>query len=227
MTSAPASHFLIVAAGHGARFGSELPKQYHELEPGLSVLQACVERLKSWRFCKSLTIVANPTFADKLNALGQIWVTGGKSRQESVHLGLMAMEAKPHDYVFIHDAARPLVSLEILDRLRQGLADAKGCIPVLPVPDTLKRVEVSHPHVIAASAGRETLRRVQTPQAFHFETIKAAHEAFKHQDSFTDDASLLQAMGIPVSLVPGAEQMMKITTALDLAIIQALYKKGY
>ena len=227
MTDGPSCHFLIVAAGKGARFGSELPKQYHEIAPAKSALSLCIERFQAWPRSKTIAIVAHPDYAALVEATGIPWVAGGATRQASVLSGLKALEADSEDFVFIHDAARPLVSQSVLNRLYTSLALFRGAVPALPIADTLKSFDPGEPETLKSSVDRDALRRVQTPQAFHLASILQAHLNFQDRQDFTDDASLLQAMGQQVALIEGQEQLMKITTALDFDLVQALYQKGY
>ncbi len=138
-------------------------------------------------------------------------VPGGATRQDSVRAGLEALVAYAPDCVLIHDAARPLIPSGTIEVLLAALRDAPGAIPAVPVADTLKRGEGGR---IAATVPRDGLFRAQTPQAFRFAAVLAAHRA--GVVSATDDAALLEAQGLPVVLVAGAEDNIKITYKDDL-----------
>jgi 2-C-methyl-D-erythritol 4-phosphate cytidylyltransferase len=145
-------------------------------------------------------------------------VAGGASRQRSVDLGLAALEADV-ELVLVHDAARPLVEASVISavvaRLRQG---DPAVIPVLPVTDTVKRVDSSGR--VIATVDRAELRAVQTPQGFSRAVLTAAHRAAEQRSlaEVTDDAGLLEALGVAVQTVAGAEICFKITTPYDLLL---------
>jgi 2-C-methyl-D-erythritol 4-phosphate cytidylyltransferase/2-C-methyl-D-erythritol 2,4-cyclodiphosphate synthase len=133
-----------------------------------------------------------------------------------VRLGLDALAASHPDVVLIHDAARPFVPADVIDRVLAALDRTPGAIPALPVADTLKRDTGAG--TIAATVAREGLWRAQTPQGFRFPDILAAHQqaAKAGRDDFTDDAAIAEWAGLPVALVEGATQNVKITTAADV-----------
>jgi 2-C-methyl-D-erythritol 4-phosphate cytidylyltransferase/2-C-methyl-D-erythritol 2,4-cyclodiphosphate synthase len=151
-------------------------------------------------------------------------VAGGATRQASVRLGLEALTQRnplPAN-VLVHDAARPLVPAGLVAKLLAALAEAPGAIPALPVSDTLKRA--GEDGRIAATIPRAGLHRAQTPQAFRFAALLAAHRAAEEQcrDEATDDAQLLEWAGEPVALVPGAAGNIKITLPEDFLQVEAL-----
>ncbi|MFN6935322.1 MAG: 2-C-methyl-D-erythritol 2,4-cyclodiphosphate synthase, partial [Tsuneonella sp.] len=160
-------------------------------------------------------IVAIPENADEiasqiLEGLPVQLVTGGETRQRSVAL---ALDTLPNvDRVLIHDAARPRLPAKVIERLVSALADHPGAIPVLPVIDSLA---VDNDGVMAGSADRETLRRVQTPQAFRCEDIIKGHRKWNGALTAGDDAQVLRAAGGTVALVEGDEALAKLTYAGD------------
>jgi 2-C-methyl-D-erythritol 4-phosphate cytidylyltransferase/2-C-methyl-D-erythritol 2,4-cyclodiphosphate synthase len=141
-------------------------------------------------------------------------VIGGAARQDSVRNGLEALSDQPPDLVLIHDGARPMIGAALIDGVIDGLATADGAIPALPVVDTLKRVDDSQG--IAVTIPRTGLIRAQTPQGFRFEKILGAHRWAAGKE-YTDDAAVMEAFGYPVTVVPGAEGNIKVTTMDDLA----------
>ena len=149
--------------------------------------------------------------ADALAGIANVtFVTGGPTRQSSVANGLAALgEAK---FVLIHDAARPVVTAEVVERLLGALADADGAIPALPLVDSIAVADGTR---MASQADRDNLKRVQTPQAFRYDAILAAHEAWQGEPTAGDDAQVLKANGGMVTLVPGDESMAKVTFAED------------
>ncbi len=221
----PKTVALIVAAGRGSRFGSDGPKQYAPLA-GQPLLRWAAQMLASHPRIAAVGCVIHgddaAAYAAATPGLDLLApVRGGATRQTSVRNGLEALAAlaEPPERVLIHDAARPLPWAGVVTRVLAALDDAPGAIPALPVVDTLKRASVAGN--IAETVPRAGLWRAQTPQGFHFPAILAAHRAATHQN-FTDDADLLQAAGLPVTLVEGDENLLKVTTAADLARLEAL-----
>jgi len=207
---------LVVAAGRGSRFGGDLPKQWRDLG-GRAVLRHSLGALASHPAVASVRVVIHPddralyeAAADGLS-LGEP-ILGGASRQDSVRLGLEALEAEAPDLVLIHDGARPFLDFGLISRVVAALRESAGAIPAQPVHDTLKRGESGF---IAATVERAGLWRAQTPQGFRFPDILAAHRAAQGRE-LTDDAAVAEAAGLAVALVAGSEDNVKITTADDL-----------
>jgi 2-C-methyl-D-erythritol 4-phosphate cytidylyltransferase len=161
-------------------------------------------------------------------------VDGGPTRAESVRFALAALE-EGTQAVLVHDAARALTPESVFHRVVDSLAaGALAVIPVMPVVDTVKTVEATSeedarmaPEVVVGTAPREKLRAVQTPQGFDYETLMKAHRAAAGFDesqaaAVTDDAMLVERLGVPVHAVRGASQSLKITTPLDLIIAEGL-----
>ncbi len=144
---------------------------------------------------------------------GWFSVVGGATRQESVLKGLEALSAAEH--VLIHDAARPDIPVAVIQRLVSALADHPGAIPSLSVVDSLAHADGD---LMAGSAQRESLRRVQTPQAFRFGDIMAAHRTWQGRPAAGDDAQVLHAAGGVVALVQGDERLAKLTFAEDFVV---------
>jgi 2-C-methyl-D-erythritol 4-phosphate cytidylyltransferase/2-C-methyl-D-erythritol 2,4-cyclodiphosphate synthase len=145
-------------------------------------------------------------------------VAGGATRQESVRAGLEALVPYTPEIVLVHDAARPIIPAGTIAALLAALDDAPGAIPAVPVADTLKSVTKG---LITATVPREGLFRAQTPQAFRFASLLAAHRTGTATPA-TDDASLLEAAGEPVAIVPGSEDNIKLTYAEDLARMERI-----
>lgn len=208
---------LIVAAGRGHRAGGGLPKQYRSLG-GIAVLRRTVETFLAHPRVDTVQVVIHPDDRGLYDAAVSglrlpAPVPGGSSRQESVRLGLDAVEG---ERVLIHDAARPFVSHDVIDRVLDALDRDEGAVPALAVSDSLRRGG-SH---IDGEVERDGLFRVQTPQGFRLAAIRAAHRAAVAEA--TDDAAVLREAGGRVALVEGDERNMKLTTADDFARAEAM-----
>lgn len=208
---------VIVAAGAGLRAGQPVPKQF-ALWRGKPVVRHSAEALAAAGI--SPIVVAIPAGADAVASAalagiaGVRLVTGGATRQESVRRALEALSGDAPQAVLIHDAARPVLPRAVIDRLVGALAQQPGAIPVLPVVDSLCGADGA---VMGATAEREALRRVQTPQAFRYADILAAHRAWSGADTAGDDAHVARAAGLTVALVDGDEALHKLTYANDFA----------
>lgn len=220
---APRTIALIVAAGSGSRMGQDLPKQYLTLG-GKPVLRHCLEAFMAHPGISGVRVVINASFRDLydqaaagLDLLAP--VQGGKTRQESVRLGLESLASEAPDYVLIHDAARPFIDAGTIDRTIDALARHAGALVAVPVVDTLKRGRADGDVTFSGTTvDRAGLYRAQTPQGFRFREILAAHrEAANAGPEMTDDAAVAEAVGLDVVLVTGHEDNFKITNPADLA----------
>ena len=217
---------VIVAAGQGLRAGQPLPKQF-ALWRGKPVVRHSAEALAA----SGITpiVVAIPAGAEEIATAGLAGiagirlVTGGATRQQSVRLALEALEQDVPDTVLIHDAARPVLPGAVIERLLAALDTASGAIPVLPVVDSLTAADGA---MMGAPARREDLRRVQTPQAFRYTDILAAHRAWSGAADAGDDAQVARAAGLAVALVDGDEALHKLTFASDFAAARAPIRVG-
>ena len=213
----PRTAAVIVAAGQGLRAGQPLPKQFAPWR-GRPLVRHSAQALADAGITP--IVVAIPPGAEELaqTALAGLpgirLVTGGETRQASVRLALEALAGDPPEFVLIHDAARPRLSDAVITRLITALRDYAAAIPVLPVVDSLA---AAHGALMGAPAKREDLRRVQTPQAFRFPEILAAHRAWPGAATAGDDAQVAQAAGLSVALVEGDEALHKLTFAADFA----------
>lgn len=211
---------LLVAAGSGTRAGGGLPKQYRRLA-GKPLLVHAMEGLERAGIGEVRVVIGEGQEALYRDAVGgralPSPVAGGRERQDSVRNGLEAIAAEGvADLVFIHDAARPFLPGAVVARLRDGLAEAEGAVPVLPVVDTLARAEEE----LGEPLSREGLVRVQTPQAFRFEAILAAHRQWSGGLA-TDDAQVARAAGLRVAAVAGDEALEKLTHEGDFERAEA------
>ena len=209
---------VVVAAGSGSRLGAEVPKAFVTVG-GVPLLTHAAERFLDHPAVRDVVVVAPPERVTDAAALvpGADVVAGGPTRQESVERGVAALAADV-ELVLVHDAARAFVPAEVIDRVIAALVDGVGAvIPTLPLVDTVKRVEGSR---VVETPDRGSLRIVQTPQGFRRSVLVAAHS--QAVSDAPDDASLVEALGLPVVVVDGAEESFKITTPADLARAQAL-----
>ena len=204
---------ILVAAGSGSRFGA--PKQFLPLL-GRPVIRHAADALAPHVGNLLQPVGEKDPIDAALKGLTHLPpVQGGATRQHSVRAGLEALAPHAPDLVLVHDAARPLIPPGTVAALIAALRDAPGAIPAVPVADTLKRAAEGR---IAATVPRDGLFRAQTPQAFRFDVLLAAHRA--GTVSATDDAALLEAAGLAVALVPGSEDNIKITYKDDLMRIE-------
>ena len=206
---------LIVAAGKGERVGGLVPKQFRLLL-GQSVLRRSVGAFAAHPEIASVQIVTSEerrkeTEAALAGVCCAPFVRGGATRQDSVRSGLEALESTAPDFVLIHDAARPLVSGDLIRRVIVALENgAQAAIPVLPVSDSLKRNSAEG----WISVPRDDLHRAQTPQGFAFGKILAAHGEFR-ATAVTDDMAIAELAQMTITTVPGEETNLKITTNED------------
>lgn len=213
---------LVVAAGRGTRAGGEVPKQYQPLAGRPLLTHTLARFLGSPAIDHVVTVIgAGQSDLYRQATAGLDLpppVIGGAERQESVRLGLEAIAQLNPGKVLIHDGARPLVPAEVIARVADAVGTRHGAMAALPVFDTLKRQEAAH---LLAGPDRSGLWRAQTPQGFPYLAILQAHRQFAGL-SATDDAALAERAGLPVRMVMGAEQNMKVTTPEDLAAAERL-----
>ncbi len=212
---------LLLAAGRGTRFGAERPKQYLPLL-GRPVLRHAAEALLAEGLVSLLQPVCPAGEEAEISAMlaglpSLPPVVGGATRQDSVRHGLEALAGHAPDMVLVHDSARPVVPKGTIPRLLAALTAHPGAIPAQPVADTLKRGAAG---LIEATVPRAGLFRAQTPQAFRYPALLAAHRAMTEEG--TDDASILEAQGLAVALVDGSETNIKITFPEDLDRVEAM-----
>lgn len=211
---------IIVAAGSGSRFGAALPKQYC-LMNGRPVLMHTIENMRVALPDSHIVLVLNKDFVDYWAELCEQYsfvsprvVVGGDSRWQSVK---NAVDTIPREaeVITVHDGARPIVDRMMVERLIAALDGAPGAIPVVSVTDSLRRVNEQG----SAPVDRSQYKAVQTPQAFHADKLVAAY-SLPFNPTFTDDASVMAALGNDVALVEGDTYNIKITNPLDIEIAQ-------
>ncbi len=209
-------YVIVVAAGRGHRFGADVPKQYCPLG-GKTVLRRTLEAFTCHPKIAGVRVLIHPDDQTLYNEATQgvpllPAVFGGATRQESVCNGLDSLVEFSPDIVLIHDAARPFVSAQLIDRVVDQVIEGTGVIPALAVSDTLKREQEG---LCVGTVDRTGLWRAQTPQGFVFKEIHQAHQNQRGQE-LTDDAAVMEAVGKQTVFVVGDEDNFKITTQDDL-----------
>jgi 2-C-methyl-D-erythritol 4-phosphate cytidylyltransferase len=224
----PKSHkvsAIIVAAGDSQRMGG-VDKLFAPLG-GQPVLARVLDVFQECKKVDQIVLVMSAKNIDegrRLVALGK-WnkitdvITGGKRRQDSVAEGLRVI--KETEWVVIHDAARPLVTTELIERGLSAAKETGAAVAAVPVTDTIKHVTESD--IVRQTLPRENLRAVQTPQVFRFDIIKNSYKFVPN--SVTDDASLVEKAGYRVKLYMGAYDNIKITTPNDLTVVNTIWMK--
>ncbi len=218
--SCPPFSVILVAGGSGTRLGGETPKQYQKIG-NVSILE---QSIQTFFLCKTLfrlQLVCDPSHAALYHDTVQTArltppASAGASRKESVFNGLMAIgHVEPEEIILIHDAARPFVTVAEIESVARTVAESGAATLAVPVIDTLRKTD-------GGIVDRDGLWAVQTPQGFRAGILHAAHDKFRQDDRFTDDAGLVEAFGHPVALVPGNRRNFKITTADDLLLARQI-----
>lgn len=210
---------IVAAAGRGNRLGADVPKALVPVA-GLPLVVHAVRAMRA-AGADLVIVTAQPDFLAEVAALvpEATVIAGGVLRQDSVALALRALP-DDCDVVLVHDAARGLapvaLAVAVIAAVRGG---ADAVVPVLPVADTVKEVGVDG-HVLR-TVDRSRLRAVQTPQGFRRSVLQRAHDEATG-DEVTDDAAMVEALGLVVTTVPGAPRALKVTTTTDLAIAESL-----
>ncbi len=223
---------IIPAAGMGVRMNAKVPKQFLALE-GKPLLAITLEKLNACPLINGIIIVVPASDIDfckteivmKYKISKVIRITpGGARRQDSVRLGLKAIETEC-DAVIIHDGVRPFVSPEIITKSIKAIEHERAVIVAIPAKDTIKKVNAEG--YVVDTFDRKLIWQVQTPQVFRFKEIYDVHKKATDEgwDDVTDDAMLMEKMGIPVKVVQGSDENIKITTPYDLEYAGFLLEK--
>jgi 2-C-methyl-D-erythritol 4-phosphate cytidylyltransferase len=221
---------ILVAAGHGERFGGDVPKQFQLLE-GRMLVEYSLAALHASVLVHDVVVVvpagwetrlrdraAASGIAEKLLAV----VEGGASRQESVWRGMQA--ATGHSHFLVHDAARPFLTARLIRDAVAAVHEHGAATVALPVSDTLMRAQALEERA-AATLARDRIWAVQTPQVFAAEVLRAAHEQAREQATeATDDGGLVLALGRRLDFVPGNWWNLKVTTPEDLHRARCILK---
>jgi 2-C-methyl-D-erythritol 4-phosphate cytidylyltransferase len=217
---------IVPAAGRGERLGSEEPKPFRRVGR-LPMLAHVLVTLSKAPAVEAIVVAAEAGWQGRVSALAEavvperrvVVVKGGDSRRASVARALAAVPGDA-DRVVVHDAARPLVTVELVEAVLAALDRGPAAICAVPVADTLKR---SDGVVVGATIDREGLWHAQTPQAFRTAVLREAHERAEEAGvEATDDSILVERLGEPVLIVPGDPANLKVTSQADLELAEAL-----
>ncbi len=214
---------VVAAAGIGSRMAADKPKQYLSIA-GKTVLEHTLETLHQHPNIGDIVVVVHPedAYFQSLPLATAPWLTtviGGKERADSVLAGLKTLNND--GWVLVHDAARPCISHQDIDRLLAIYSEGIGGILATPVRDTMKRASIQTPAQIAHSEDREGLWHALTPQFFPRQhLIEALEQCLEKGLNITDEASAMEQTQQPVKLVEGAASNIKITRPADLALAE-------
>jgi len=221
---------IIPVAGQGKRFGGQTPKQFLDIG-GQSIIEITLQKFVSHVEINHGVVVVPE---NDINFSGTLFrrisgfekkfkvISGGKKRQDSVYNGLESIPPNT-DIVIVHDGVRPLVSSLLISKSINRALKMGACVAALPVKDTIKRVEND---TVLETISRNNLWQVQTPQSFRYSVLKEAHIKARENDFYsTDESSLVEWNGHPVSIIPGESNNIKITTNADLELSRLLYQE--
>ncbi|MDL2256022.1 2-C-methyl-D-erythritol 4-phosphate cytidylyltransferase [Parabacteroides sp. OttesenSCG-928-G06] len=225
-------YIIIVAGGKGLRMGADLPKQFIPLD-GKPLLMHTLEAFNHWDETAEIILVLPEEHQDYWRMLckeigftvSHEIVNGGNTRFHSVSNGLkhlseelgISPERKKKALVAVHDGVRPFPPQDVIDNCFNSAEREGNAVPVIPIVDSLRQVTDAGNFPV----NRSEYYAVQTPQVFHSDLIMTAYTQ-EYQPEFTDDASVVEAMGTQIHLVPGNRENIKITTPFDLLIAKAL-----
>ena len=223
----PRCSAVIVAAGSSERMGSD------KLTAELGGMPVLARTLRTFEACPLVAEIVVVTRADRIEEIAELCrqfeiskvskvLAGGATRVESALVGVSEVEPKL-DLIAIHDGARPLVTVELIERTIRAAQAYHAAVPVIPSTDTLKIVDAKG--FVAGTVDRASTFRVQTPQVFKAEFIKGAlTKAMEKELPLTDDCSAVEMMGVKTVTVPGDEDNIKLTTPRDMILAEAILK---
>jgi 2-C-methyl-D-erythritol 4-phosphate cytidylyltransferase len=224
-------HVIIPAGGSGSRFGQHERKQFLTLE-GRSLLYRVIQVFHNLPMVAQILVPIpfdefsrihdNPESlyqSEKIN-----YVMGGRTRSVSVYQGFSHLiNCDENDVVLIHDAARPLLTTDLINNVINATKEFGVAIPAIAISDTIKKV--NDDDVVNATVTRNQLRAVQTPQGFLYKHLHKAYETLDFRDEkYTDEAMLMEEINVPVKIIEGDKENLKITTPLDLIVAQEILK---
>ncbi len=220
-------YIIIVAGGKGMRMGADTPKQFLSIG-GKPILMRTIERFHEYNPELGIILVLPQSQQEYWKQLctehnfevNHTIVNGGDTRFESSRNGLAAIPDEEIGVAGIHDGVRPFASKEVIENCFETARDDFAAIPVLPVTDTIRYVDKQGG---GKNVMRSDYRVVQTPQVFDIQLLKQAYNT-DYQESFTDDASVVESLGCQATMVEGNRENIKITTPFDIIIAEALLK---
>jgi len=218
---------ILCAAGKGTRFGGDTPKQFLFLK-GKMIIEYSLEMFEKSHFIDGIVLLVPQGFEDIARSLKEkyskvvYWDYGGKERADTVKKGLEILKNKC-DIVAIHDAARPFITLQLIEKLVKEVEVHLAVAPGIWAKDTVKFVVDGY---IQKTLPRSNICLIQTPQVFKFDLIYKGYEMFKNE-VFTDDLQYVELMGIKPKIIENSSVNFKITTKEDLLIAEAIVEKGY
>ena len=219
---------IIVAGGSSSRFGDKIPKQFQTIADKPLLSHTIIKFENATLVDKVIVVVAEEFLiysAEKIidpydfKKVEKV-VIGGETRQESVKNGLIACPSGT-EYVAIHDGARPLVSVNDINKVIETAMEERAAILAIRTTNTVKQVKDDY---IISTPDRTDLYQAQTPQVFQYDMIKDAYEKYNDSDNFTDDASLLEKTGLKIKVIEATSPNIKITTKDDLKLAELLLK---
>lgn len=219
------NYVVIVAGGKGLRMGGDVPKQFLLLG-GKPVLMRTIERFHAFDAQLQIILVLPPNQQGYWHELclahhfklPYLLADGGATRFESVRNGLALIPNDAQGVVAVHDGVRPMVSVKVIERCFAMACKAQAVIPVTPVVETLRQIM---PDGASQTVNRDAYRLVQTPQTFDLQLLKQAYQQ-PYSTAFTDDASVVEALGMQITMVEGNKENIKITTPFDLDVCERL-----
>ena len=234
MTRQMKDYVIIVAGGKGLRMGSDIPKQFLPIG-GKPVLMRTIERFRE--YSKDLQVIlvlpkAQQAYWQELCReynfkVEYLLADGGETRFHSVQHGLALIPDDAEGVVGVHDGVRPFPSIEVIARCYETARTAKAVIPVIPIVETVRELGSGESRIDTLNSQpsktvpRNRYRLVQTPQTFDIQLLKAANRQ-PYNDGFTDDASVVESYGHPITLVEGNRENIKITTPYDITVAEAI-----
>lgn len=226
---------IIVAGGKGLRMGGDIPKQFLPIG-GKPVLMRTLEQFRAYSEALQIILVLPEAQQDYWQELCKQYefqvdyqiANGGQTRFHSVQNGLALVPDDAEGVVGVHDGVRPFPSIEVIRRCYETARQTKAVIPVIPVVETVRQIlpsNQSNPNAVSNPSSitvpRDQYRLVQTPQTFDIQLLKAANRQ-PYNDGFTDDASVVESYGHPITLVEGNRENIKITTPYDITVAEAI-----
>ena len=217
---------IILAGGKGLRMGSDIPKQFLPVG-GLPVLMHTIRRFREYDASLHIILVLPKAQQDYWKRLCEKYqfdidyavADGGATRFHSIKNGLQLIPDEEQGVVAVHDGVRPFPAVEVIRDCFEAARQTGAAIPVIPVVETIRHLEYKVQR--SKTVPRDEYRLVQTPQAFDIQLHKRAY-AQEYNDGFTDDASVVESLGHPITLVNGNRENIKITTPFDLTIAETL-----